>query len=661
MSEDRELKQRAIELLSDTYQLQKSAVAKIEPRLAEYYDDLCEHSSVLDDDENDRHNCMELLGAIKFLRLLRTYEKDMDTFRDVIWKYEGKWERRDGIWYHVEGGLKHPGLTGAMYYRLQPFQVYVLASMFLLKGWINTEVPSTERRLLDTERVEGEYIVDLRRLCTEFTLFCPRKVAKTQLSAFIQFYYFMSGDENAECYCCANSSDQAKILFNRTKDLIHQMDPREKRIRFTASQVNWKSGQFRSASLTALSAGGRTKDGLAAQLCSADEFGSAAYVNGRSDMGQLVSVVESSMGFRREPMSFYTTTAGINSTGPFIDKLDGIKRMLKEELDPNAVHDISTDRQMCLLLMPDEWEAGDEEYLLTSKAVRRKVNPMLSIIVQHSFYEDEIAKARLNPEKKNEVISKLFNVYQIGTVKDWLKADEIRVLQVDRRVDDCKDTDGWVVFCGLDFSRGDDLNGVSYLCINLRTWEFFGDMDSYVSEEAVNKSPLRELYLKWAEKGWLHIVPGKTFDPAWPVNRIIELNNHGCNFCGFGYDPYNAKVVMNALGQWVFDIGLNPKDLIVPVRQNYATYNPAVNEFDYMVKRGIQQPDGRVVPDPQIKLSMNPMWPWQFANCVLQESNDGMKNVKPVKRNASDSCKVDNVQMLLSALLLFDMKEAEIK
>ena len=114
------------------------------------------------------------------------------------------------------------------------------------------------------------YIYDLRNLCTEFTLFTPRKTAKTQLSAFIQFWYFMSGDENAECYCCANAADQAKILFSRSSQLIHQMDVRERRIRFTASQVNWKQGQFRSASLTALSAGGKTKDGLFAQLCSAD-------------------------------------------------------------------------------------------------------------------------------------------------------------------------------------------------------------------------------------------------------------------------------------------------------------------------------------------------------------------------------------------------------
>lgn len=647
----KEEKQKAVEILREGFDNQMGTLFMVEERLGQYVRGLIE--------EPDYHNAYEILGAVKFLRLLRTYETDIETFRDVIYKYEGVWEQRDGIWHHVEGGLRHPGNTGPTYYRLQPFQVFVLASMFLLKVWINTEAEVGTRGMLHTERPNPDgYIEDLRRLCTEFTLFTPRKTAKTQLSAFIQFWYFMSGDENAECYCCANASDQAKILFSRSRELIHQMDPRERRIRFTASQVNWKPGQFRTASLTALSAGGKTKDGLFAQLCSADEYGSAAYVNGASDMGKLVSVVESSMGPRREPMTFISTTAGIIQAGPFIDKLQGIKLLLEKELDPEAEHTISEDRQACLLLEPDEWEQQDEELLLTSKEVRRKVNPMLGVIVQHSFYDDEIAKARQNPEKMNEVITKLLNVYKTGRVKDWLKPDDIRPLQIDRRIDDCVDTDGWLVWAGLDFSKGDDLNGVSYLAYNTRTGEFFADMDSYMSEKAVNESPIRELLLKWADKGYLHIVPGQTFDPSWPVNRIIELDGKGINFMAFGYDVYNAKVVMNAIGQWIFDIGLDPKQMIQPVSQRFSTYSPAVKEFDYMVKRSKDDGMGHQIPDPMIHFSRNSLWPWEFGNVMLQESSDGMENMKPVKREANG--KVDNVQMLLTALILYDAAESQI-
>ena len=80
-----------------------------------------------------------------------------------------------------------------------------------------------------------------------------------------------------------------------------------------------------------------------------------------------------------------------------------------------------------------------------------------------------------------------------------------------------------------------------------------------------------------------------------------------------------------------------------------------------MVKRGRQLPDGKMVPNPMIHLSHNPLWPWEFGNVCLQESNDGMQNLKPVKSNQSASCKVDSIQMLLSALLLHDAADGDIK
>ena len=212
--------------------------------------------------------------------------------------------------------------------------------------------------------------------------------------------------------------------------------------------------------------------------------------------------------------------------------------------------------------------------------------------------------------------------------------------------------------------KGDDLNGHAYLAKrwreDLQEMEYFGDLDAYMSEDAVRENPIRDLLLKWADEGWLHIVPGKTFDPAVAVNRIVELDSKNVNFFGFGYDPYNAKTVINALTQWIVDIGLDPKTLIRPVRQNFATYSPAVKEFDYMVRRGIQQPDGKVTPNPMIHLSSNPLWPWEFGNVSLQESSDGMENLKPVKRDASAATKVDPVQMLLSGLILYDGAESQI-
>ena len=654
----KEEKQQAHTLLAARFDDKQLSVFRIEERLGLYMQKLIQ--------EPEHHNAYEIMGAVKFLRLLNTYEQDIETFRDVIYKYEGIWEQRDGLWHHIEGGLRHPGTTGPTYYRLQPFQVFVLASMFLLKAWINTESEVATRGMLNTERPHPDgYIEDLRRLCTEFTFYTPRKTAKTQLSAFIQFWYFMSGDENAECYCCANASDQAKILFSRTRELIHQMDPRERRIRFTASQVNWKPGQFRTASLTALSAGGKTKDGLFAQLCSADEYGSAAYVNGASDMGKLVSVVESSMGPRREPMTFISTTAGINTTGPFVDKLAGIHKLLEKELDPEADHTISEDRQACLLLEPDEWEQQDEELLLTSKDVRRKVNPMLGIIVQHSFYEDEIAKARQNPEKMNEVVCKLFNTYKGVRVTHWIKGDRIRPLQIERRIEDCKYSDGWNVFCGMDFALGDDLFAITYLAVDYRPSDtmagrFFADCDLWVLESTMNDSPNRQLYEIWQQQGWLHVCPGEVFDSTYAINRIAELVEKGINIYFFGYDPAQSITPINNLKAWLQTLfqkrgSMSSKDIaemiqrmVIPVSQSGFTQNPRIGEME----------EKMLGQDEWMYFSDNPLWPWCFGNAALESKGD--PPIRRIVKGTGHLGKIDPIHGLLDALYCFDWSEGKV-
>lgn len=663
-----EEKNQALRLLHNRLCGQFEQVMAIEPRLGDYLLDVQNNSGLIDGTP-DHHNAYEVLDALKFLRLLRTYELDIETFHDVVYKYEGIWEKREGVWYHVEGGLRHPGTTGPMYYRLQPFQVFVLASMFLLRVWINTEAEAGTRELLPTEQVRDGYIYDLRRLCTEFTFFTPRKTAKTQLSAFIQFWYFMSADENAECYCCANASDQAKILFSRSRDLIHQMDPREKRIRFTASQVNWKQGQFRTASLTALSAGGKTKDGLFAQLCSADEYGSAAYVNGASDMGKLVSVVESSMGPRREPMTFISTTAGINTTGPFVDKLAGIKQLLEQELDPEAQHDLSTDRQMCLLLEPDEWEMQDTELLLTSKDVRRKVNPMLGIIVQHSFYDDEIAKARQNPEKMNEVICKLLNVYQGARVTKWLTGDQIRSRQIGKRITDCKYEDGWNIFVGLDFGGNDDLFAVDYLGVNYRQDQpadqrMFADCEVWIVEKALQESPNRALYELWVEQGWLKVCPGEVFNPDYAINDLMQKNQQGLNLFMFGYDPAQSTLPINTIKAWLQSLGIDRdtiKRMVVPVSQSFVTMNGLLQHLEYMLL-GIEyntETNGWSFSNynPPLYLSLSPLWPWGFGNAKVEISSSELRAI----RKSNQHTKIDMIHALLDACYVFDLSEGQIQ
>ena len=647
-------KQEAIDLLTRRYRGMEQRTEDIDLRLRLYFEDLLEHSSAKEDDDNDWHGIYELLGAAKFLRMLDTYNFNTRKVQTVIRLREGEWVPVGKAWKHLSGGLRCPGMGGGQVYRWEPFQVFILASIYGFYTWINTQVESgTKSELLRTERERDGWIFDYRRMCTDFTLTGSRKIDKTGLGGFIGAEFMVFEDYNMEGFCCANSEDQAKIIFRRIKYLLQGMNE-ENRFRLTESIAAWhdKYNEISTASIRPMTAGGKFKDGWFAQLCLKDEYGSAPYANGKSDMKRLVDVIESSMGPRREPLSVTMTSAGRITEGPFIQILDGLHAMLEREvfIESGKVAPVLTDdRTLTLLLEPDAWQR-DEHYLLTNRTVRRKVNPMLGKIVQHQFYEDQIAKAERDGDP-GEVIAKLFNVYSSGKVTKWITGDKMKHLQREMRIDQCTADQGWVVFTGLDFSLGGDWSGPGWLAARRhpsgRGTEFFADCDVWISEEEYENSPLHPLYEQWIAQGWMHLSPGKTFQPELFVGRLDELIKKGVQFMYFGYDKYKSKVPITVLKSYM-QSKLNIKDpepYVQVVSQLNSEFNgPTEDLYNAMM-----------APVPFISFSNSPLWPFCFNNVALE--TDNRQNIRPVKANQSASCKVDPIQCIVMALDLYERYE----
>jgi hypothetical protein len=90
-----EEKQHAHEILTarltDDVQL---ALKAIDPRLKDYFTGIA--------DNPELHNGYEILCAVKFLRLLRTYEFNEKKVKQIIQLREGEWAQDErGRWRHV--------------------------------------------------------------------------------------------------------------------------------------------------------------------------------------------------------------------------------------------------------------------------------------------------------------------------------------------------------------------------------------------------------------------------------------------------------------------------------------------------------------------------------------------------------------------------------
>jgi phage terminase large subunit-like protein len=249
------------------------------------------------------------------------------------------------------------------------------------------------------------------------------------------------------------------------------------------------------------------------------------------------------------------------------------------------------------------------------------------------------------------VLTKDFNIFLGASVTEWIKPEQVRPLQREMRIDDCKAKDGWVVFCGLDYSQGDDLNTLAFLAARKhpsgRGTEFFADFSAWVKEETAKASAISPLYEQWHKDGWLGYSPGKVFQSSLFIQRLDELLKQGVQFMYFGYDKYESKDPINALKAYLqSNMGIaNPDPYVQVVSQLNSEFNAPTDDLYAAM----------FAPVPFISFSHNPMWPWLFGNCVLEV--DGRENKRPVKRAQTDSCKIDPVQALIMALDLYERYE----
>lgn len=674
LTEAQERKERCLRDLREAMPRYQERLAQIDQRIHDYALDLVRT-------DIDIHNIDELLGFRKFLRLLDTYPFDYEYVKDILYDAEGEWRCTDGVWRHVRGGQKIDGIFGTRVYRQTPMQVFVYAWVYGFKKWVDTTSPVGSREMMETERPgdadeneDANHIYDYRLLTRKFIALWPRKMAKTFTSAFILFEDLMRGAPDSEDYIATNGSEQSKVLFGMCLKFLQNMDGYRRYFRFTNNDqhrfIQWKSDTGRTASITALSSNPKSMDGKKATKIAADEFGAASRTRGNAaDMEKLVGVLEGSQGPIREPMTFHSSTAGTGIETPYEQMIDSTHKTLLEELDiplDGKPHKTDYDMYGCSLLRPDEWERGSDE-LLRSERIIRKVNPNVGVTIQPDYYYNEWKDAEIQGDvKRKEVITKLYNIFCSDRSEVWITGDEVSPLMINalddyywpHKIEDCKQSDGWLVLSGMDFTNvGDDLQALTFLAARrnpqTRQMQFFAQFEAWTTKEAVEKSKYKNLLLQWGEQGYIHIVDAKVISSAMVVDRIVSLRNeHGCAMVGFGYDPFKSKDAVNALHAWIISLGVNEKQIsnvLMPVGQTYGSVNPVLEEVTALIRD----------PEPMIRFAYSPLVPWEFSNCRVAESSDGMENKKIVKANPDSPNKVDNCQALLNAFSVYDHMSAK--
>ena len=282
-----------------------------------FYDVLVETDKRIGDyvfsviDNPEAHNLYEILGVRRFLRMLDKYEWKAKRVRHFFKFYET---------------IRFSGLRGRTRYKLTPVQAYQFANIY---GFARS---------------------DGRRLIRTAYLFVPRKFSKTTSCAAMAVYDMLFGDNNAQAYVGANSYDQAKICFDEIRNIMFDIDPREKHFKVNREKITFKD-HGRDSLIQCLTANAKTKDGLFASLVIMDEYAQARNTAGRNG-ADLKNVLTTSMGPRREPLTIVITTASEVVDGPFAHELEGVMAVLRGEAE--------SDTMFASLFMPDVDDKEDD-------------------------------------------------------------------------------------------------------------------------------------------------------------------------------------------------------------------------------------------------------------------------------------------------------------
>jgi len=547
-----------------------------------FYDVLVETDKRIGDyvfsviDNPEAHNLYEILGVRRFLRMLDKYEWKAKRVRHFFKFYET---------------IRFSGLRGRTRYKLTPVQAYQFANIY---GFARS---------------------DGRRLIRTAYLFVPRKFSKTTSCAAMAVYDMLFGDNNAQAYVGANSYDQAKICFDEIRNIMFDIDPREKHFKVNREKITFKD-HGRDSLIQCLTANAKTKDGLFASLVIMDEYAQARNTAGRNG-ADLKNVLTTSMGPRREPLTIVITTASEVVDGPFAHELEGVMAVLRGEAE--------SDTMFASLFMPDVDDKEDDPKTWA------KVQPHLGITVQSDYYENEWQSAQLSAENMLAFRTKLLNVFTINDEKTWFSHEKAQELVGNFSIDNVQGRPDCAV--AFDLSVHDDFSAVSYTVYLSTSKSFYTHTDYYFPEGALHKHPNEQLYRLWHEKGYLKLCKGKKIDTALITEDILRRSKL-VNIVRIGYDAYKAQELTSILKS------VGARNVLTPFSQTYGNFNLPVESFEMLAW---SEP-------PKIMMNNNPINIFCLENCVID--TDNLENKKPIK--LSQYRKIDGtITMLMTLGLLY--------
>lgn len=436
-----------------------------------------------------------------------------------------------------------------------------------------------------------------------------RKNAKSFLCSAILLYCFCCEQENGpQVISAATTGSQARIVFNVAKRMVEKVaDLREA---FTLEPfANAITRHEVGGTFKPINAKASTQDGLNPSHCGIDEI----HAHKTHD---LLNVLKSAAGARRNPLFLYTTTEGYESPGPWGEIRHFAKQLLAGVVEADhflAMYYAVDDEDK------DEGIRADDDF---DESKWIKANPLMEVnpLLMKEIRKEAI-EAKSMPGRHAEFKIKRLN-RSSAAAGGWINLVKWKACKGAVDLEWLRQFPCWG---GLDLASTRDLTSFRLV------WNVEGVIYTYgwrfVPGAAVHGRTERGLvpYQAWVQGGFL-IESGAEVTDYDAVEACILAAKERFNLQMIGYDGWNAKQLVQKL-----------QAASVPMQefiQGTKSYHPAMQALELAYVAG------------NLAHGNDPVLNWCASNLVAR--TDPNMNTAPDKKKAPE--KIDDMCALLMGI-----------
>lgn len=473
--------------------------------------------------------------------------------------------------------------------KLIKFELFQLAKMQLIFGWLEK----------DTGHRRFREIFDLR----------GRKCGKsTETAAVLHDMLINDHESGPECYCAANSRDQADQVFSEAVNMRKQ-SPALRSVETKRQSDIYCEMNF--GKIKKLAAKTDNLDGLNASFVCQDE------VHAQKD-SKLYDVLVQSQAEREQPIYWMISTNGFQREAFFDDRYEYASHVALWE---DGFHDYR--------LLPLIYELDSREEW-TDPDCWEKANPGLGKIKSRQTLAEHVERAKRDPKFLPTVLTKDFNISE-NTNVGWLTYEEA----VNTEAAPMEYLEHSYAVGGCDLSATTDLTCATLLIMKPKDDKYYVLQKYFIPESKLqpqdekHRSDREAPYKLWAERGWLKICAGATVDYNDVTNWFVEMVKvHDIRPLWVCYDAALS-------GYWapqMTEIGFTMEK----IRQGPFTWT-----YPMKLMKGAFE-------EHRIVYQNNPVLRWCLMNTAVKTLNkEGIESIQPVK--SASNRRIDGMVSLLNA------------